>query len=249
MIRHFVSREHFDHHLKAEHGQTKIAEYLKEIMYGGIDGIVTTFAVVAGLAGANSGEVVAFSFVSVLLFGLANLFADASSMGLGEFLSARSDQKLYAKIKDMERHLINHKTDYEKAETKFLLIEKGFSEQDASTITNLYSKNPDYWTEFMMNHELGIPNHEDERPGLNAIATFIAFLIFGLIPLIPFLLTRGTSDVFVYSIGATFVALVLLGLLRSRITHEKSWRALIEVVGLGSVSAIIAFLVGTLFKV
>ena len=81
------------------------SEYFKEVIYGGIDGIVTTFAVVAGFAGASlsSDNAVQISFLIVLLFGLANLFADAASMGLGNFLSVRSEKDLYHMVRNTEQ--------------------------------------------------------------------------------------------------------------------------------------------------
>ncbi|MEZ4104630.1 MAG: VIT1/CCC1 transporter family protein, partial [Candidatus Paceibacterota bacterium] len=82
-----------------------ITEYFKEVIYGGIDGIVTTFAVVAGFSGAmlSNNDTTQFTFVVVLLFGLANLFADATSMGLGNFLSVRSDNDLYVANRNKEK--------------------------------------------------------------------------------------------------------------------------------------------------
>jgi Uncharacterized membrane protein len=99
--------------------QTTLTDYFKEIIYGGIDGIVTTFAVVAGFAGAalSSSEVTQLSFLVVLLFGLANLFADAASMGLGNFLSVRSEQDLYNAAREKEATEIRHNTEAEIAET------------------------------------------------------------------------------------------------------------------------------------
>jgi vacuolar iron transporter family protein len=97
------SKADLEKHRKEEHSSSPFSTYLKEIVYGGNDGIVTTFAVVAGFAGAQSDTNVAtYSFLTVLLFGIANLFADGASMGLGNFLSLRSEQDLYKKEKAKE---------------------------------------------------------------------------------------------------------------------------------------------------
>ncbi len=91
-------------HLEHEHQQSPFADYFKEVIYGGIDGIITTFAVVAGFSGAaiSNEATTQLSFMVVLLFGLANLFADGVSMGLGNFLSVRSDQDLYKSARQKE---------------------------------------------------------------------------------------------------------------------------------------------------
>ena len=70
-------------------------DFLKQIVFGGNDGIVTTFAIVAGFAGAQADGTAQIGGIAVLVFGLANLFADAVSMGLGEFLSLRSRHAMY----------------------------------------------------------------------------------------------------------------------------------------------------------
>src|SRR3989338_2105820 len=100
-----------EEHLRKEHKRTAFSQYLREIVYGGNDGIVTTFAVVAGFAGAQRDPATsAVPVVSVLLFGLANLFADGLSMSLGSFLSIRADQDVYRNEKSKELHEITHST-------------------------------------------------------------------------------------------------------------------------------------------
>ena len=89
------NEETFRKHIEDEHKQSKVSEYLKEIVYGGSDGIVTTFAVVAGFSGAQNMNIAQNSVMVVLLFGLANLFADASSMGLGNILSILADKDVF----------------------------------------------------------------------------------------------------------------------------------------------------------
>ena len=87
----------FKQHLAREHPSNLFASYIKEIVYGGNDGIVTTFAVVAGFSGAytTAHATLQMSMVTVVLFGLANLFADGAAMGLGSFLSLRAEQSVY----------------------------------------------------------------------------------------------------------------------------------------------------------
>src|SRR3990167_762770 len=123
----------WEEHLKKEHKQTVISQYLREIVYGGNDGIVTTFAVVAGFAGAQRDPATsAVPVVSVLLFGLANLLADGLSMSLGSFLSIRADQDVYRNEKDKEAHEIVHDPENEYRETIEILTRKKFSQKDAT---------------------------------------------------------------------------------------------------------------------
>jgi vacuolar iron transporter family protein len=239
--------------LKADHKRSALADYFKEIIYGGIDGIVTTFAVVAGFAGAalTNDVTTQLSFAVVLLFGLANLFADAASMGLGNFLSVRSEQDQFEVARKGEAALIASNPEDELAETIDIMMAKGFSAEDARTLANIYRTNEEYWIDFMMNHELELADPRGENPVYTGFATFISFLIFGAIPLVPFILdlTVDAKTAFVYSIIGTFSALVLLGLLKWRVIGADLTKSLIEVVLVGGVAATLAYYVGTFFAV
>lgn len=235
-------------HLKQEHKITLFQTYLKEIVYGGNDGIVTTFAVVAGFTGAQSNNAASLSYLTVLLFGLANLFADGASMSLGNFLSLRSEKDVYKVHQKKEKDEIKGSKQMEKEETIEILKMKGFTSQQAKKLTEIYMTNEKYWLQFMMNDELEMPNPTNENPFLTALATFVAFSSFGIIPLIPYILLDNQANNFIYSSAATFFALILLGLLRWRITRINLLRTVSEIVLVGGTAAIIAYLVGTFFK-
>lgn len=234
-------------HLAHDHRRTPFQKYLKEIVYGGNDGIVTTFAVVAGFAGAGGNEgVIAMGTGAVLLFGLANLFADATSMGLGNFLSVRADQDAYRGDLEKERREIENDPEHEKQETMEILTKKGFSQSDATQLVSIYSKNPEYWLDFMMRDELSLQDPRSDQPLYTGIATASAFIIFGSIPLWPYILMPG-PNVFQISIAATAIALFLLGLLRWKVTQRSAIRSISEVLLIGGISAAIAYFVGTFF--
>ena len=243
-----MAKFNLEEHLRLEHKRTAFSQYLREIVYGGNDGIVTTFAVVAGFAGAqkdiSSGAV---PVISVLLFGLANLFADGFSMSLGSFLSLRADQDIYRGEKSKEHQEILHSPESEYHETIEILMRKQFSEKDATALATIYRRNPHYWTEFMMKDELEMTNPEGENPLQVAIYTFISFVFFGFIPLIPFVLRMGKSD-FSISVIFTAFALLLLGLLRAGISRQKPLRGVLETLLVGGVSASVAYIVGTFFR-
>jgi len=242
-----ITEQEFEKHLKQEHSKFSVASYLKEIVYGGSDGIVTTFAVVAGFTGAQSGVLSQTSIIVVLVFGFANLFADAFSMGVGNVLSILADKDVYKTERDKELYEIKNNKEFEEMETLFILQKKGFTKDQAQKITDLYSKNEDYWAEFMMRYELEIPTPEHENPILTGLATSGAFVMFGFIPLIPYILIEADSK-FIISVIFAFIALVLLGVLRWKLTTQSLIRAVGEIVLLGGAAAVIAYFVGTLFK-
>src|SRR3989338_4213313 len=237
-------------HLAKEHRISPLSIYLKEIVYGGIDGIVTTFAVVSGFTGAQSSDLaMTIPIITVVIFGLANLFGDGASMALGNFLSVRADQDVYTSEKNKEQHEIMHAPEMEKFETIEILKNKGFSEKDATTLTLIYMKNQDYWTEFMMKDELEMPNPENENPFLTALVTFLSFIIFGLIPLIQYLFINNfQSNLFLVSITFSVCALFTLGFLRWKVTQLNFFRSVSETLFVGLISSSIAFGVGILFR-
>lgn len=243
--------EEFEKHLSNEHRLSAFSTYLREIVYGGVDGIVTTFAVVAGFTGAQSGDstITSISITAVLLFGFANLFADGVSMGLGNVLSVRADQDVYKREKEKERKEIKKNKKEEINETIFILKQKGFTHKQATELAQIYATNEEYWLEFMMNNELEMTNPEGDKPVLTGLSTFSSFIIFGAVPIIPYLLFMDHPNVFTISVVSTSVALVTLGIIRYKVTQEKVIRSVGEVVVLGGLSASIAYIVGTFFNV
>lgn len=235
-------------HLKEEHDISPFATYLKEIVYGGNDGIVTTFAVVAGFAGANIASTSSLGFVTVLLFGLANLAADATSMGLGNFLSLRSEQDRYKEQRGKEEYEVEHNFEMEKDETIHLLEKKGFSTADSKDLVLLFSKNKAYWIDFMMQYELEMSDPTNENPVYTALATFMAFIAFGGIPILPYVFFPNHPSTFIFAAISTFIALVCLGLLRYQVTKDSLLRSVGEIVFVGGISASLAYLVGILFR-
>lgn len=237
-----------ERHRIAEHGITPLQEYVRQIVYGGNDGIVTTFAVVAGFAGLAAEGTAQVGVVAVLLFGLANLFADATAMGLGEFLSARAEQDVYRAVRAKERHEIDAQPEAEAAETMTILREHGVSEGDARQMTEILLRNPEMMADFMMTYEVGLSDPTGDSPWANGLATFASFILFGAVPLLPyFLMEAGTATFVASSVGST-LALVVLGLLRWRVSTESLARCVGETLLVGGTCAVVAFAVGLAFR-
>lgn len=240
-----LSRD-FREHLRTEHQLGRFQEFLREIVYGGNDGIVTTFAVVSGFAGASATGTAEVGAIAVILFGLANLFADATSMGLGAYLSSRSQADVYHAARAREMREIRESPAAERAEVFEILRARGLPEADIAAFADLHARHPELLADFMMTHEIGMSDPSDSSPALEALATFVSFLFFGAIPLIPYFLSEPTEATFHLSVAATFGALVLLGLLRWKVTTRTAVQAIGETVAIGGVCAVVAYTVGML---
>ncbi len=229
-----------------QHTLGRMQEFLKQIVFGGTDGIITTFAVVAGFAGAQAEGVVQIGGLAVLLFGLANLFADGVSMGLGEFLSLRAQQDLYRTHRSRELRTSAEHPEVQTGRLTEILRRKGLSPSEAETTSVILTRHPQIITDMILTQETGLRAPEGESPVLNGLFTFGAFLVFGAVPLVPYLVSEATPETTRLSVLSTFSALVLLGLLRWYATGERPWRCVGETVLVGTVCAIVAFAVGRL---
>lgn len=226
------------------------SRYLKEIVFGGNDGIVTTFAIVAGFSGAtlNENSLVQLSFLSVLLFGIANLFADGSSMGLGNYLSEKSAQENYKALKETQLNLVNNHSGVLEKDTAKILLENGIRGDNAKTVLLMFRKHKAFWVDFLMNYKLKESNVENINPKVSGITTSLSFVIFGFIPLVPFVIFTEGSNNFLFSILGTIFALVLLGSFRAIVVKKDKVKSIMEVLLIGSFASLGAFLIGTLFS-
>lgn len=211
---------------------------LRDVVYGGIDGSVTTFAIVAGVAGAGLSP-----FVIVAL-GLANVLADGFSMAAGNYSATKAETDNIRRIRAIEERHIRLYPDGERNEVREILLQKGLSGQVLEDATAAITASHDNWVDLMIEGEYGLGS-VDPHPIKAAMATFLAFLVAGMIPLLPFLLSL--PDAFVTSAWMTMGVFFAIGALKSRWSLAPWWRSGLETFVIGGAAALIAYLVGSLF--
>lgn len=221
--------------------KTKLKEFIGEFVYGGIDGAITTFAVVAGSAGASLSPGI------VLILGLSNLFADGLSMSIGDFLSTKSEIDGYKKQVAVERFETEKFPLEETEEIREIYRAKGFDGELLEQITQKIISDQDLWVNEMMIGEHGM-TEPDKNPLHSATATFGAFQLMGVIPLLPYLwaliFDQPSSGLFLWSSVFTSVAFVIIGALKSW-THQTSrLKGVLETLLLGGLAATVAYFVG-----
>jgi VIT1/CCC1 family predicted Fe2+/Mn2+ transporter len=140
--------------------------------------------------------------------------------------------------------------EHKKLETLNLLQSKGFSAEDATKLAETYRHNEEYWLDFMMHHKEEQSDPRGENEIFTGLATFFSFMVFGTIPLLPFILQNSgdAGTAFLYSSIGTFLALVALGLLKWRVIGANFKSSLFEVVAVGGTAAVLAYFVGTFFS-
>lgn len=216
-------------------------QYIKSMIYGGLDGIITTFAVVAGVAGAS------LSAGIVLILGFANLIADGLSMAIGDYLSTKAENEYNKTERARELWEVENYPEGEKKELVEFYVSKGLEDQEATDVVDIISRHKKAWVDIMMVEELGIIE-SDESPLKNAVVTFGSFLSFGFIPLIVFIIAYIFPEIgektFMIASVLTGAALFILGALKVRITEKNWFISGVEMFFVGSLAAIAAYLIG-----
>jgi VIT1/CCC1 family predicted Fe2+/Mn2+ transporter len=215
--------------------------YLRDAVYGAIDGAVTTFAVVAGATGANLSDTI------VVIMGVANLIADGFSMGVSNFLGSRAERQQRARARRGQEHEIAHNPEAERAQLRAIYAAKGFAGADLDRVVAVLTADERRWIETIMTEELGYGRDESD-PLRAAATTFWAFLIVGALPLAVFiydLLPFGdVSDPFAWSAALTGVAFFAVGAVKARLVDQRWWRSGAETLLIGGAAATLAFLAG-----
>jgi VIT1/CCC1 family predicted Fe2+/Mn2+ transporter len=211
---------------------------LRDVVYGGIDGSVTTFAIVAGVAGAGLSP-----FVIVAL-GLANVLADGFSMAAGNYSGTKAELDNIRRIRAVEERHIALYPDGEREEVREILAQKGLSGDILIEATAEITSSNENWINLMIEGEYGLGS-VDPHPMKAALATFFAFLVAGMIPLLPFL--ASVPNAFAISAWMTMAVFFAIGALKSRWSLAPWWRSGIETFLIGGLAALIAYLVGSLF--
>ncbi len=236
-----LEREHTPEAIRARLAAPSSVSYVRDLIYGAVDGAVTTFAVVAGATGAGLSNGV------VVIMGLANLFADGFSMGVSNFLGSRAAAQQRERARRREERHIERYPEGEREEIRQLFAAKGFAGDDLERIVEVITGDRERWIETMMTEELGFAR-DDTSPIRAALATFVAFLIVGALPLSVFVVDAlapgAISQPFAWSAVLTAIAFFGVGSLKARIVDLTWWRSGLETLLIGGAAAAIAFLVG-----
>ncbi len=236
-----MSRKYEDKLHRNDTAFGRFSEYLGEFVYGGIDGSVTTFAVVAGAAGAGLESSV------VIILGFANLLADGFAMSVGSFLSKKSEQQNYDKHKKVEYWEVDHLPEKEKEEVREIYRGKGFEGELLEQVVATITADKDRWVDVMMKEELEMME-EQRSPLTMSFVTFASFVTIGLIPLLIYVydyISPLEGNLFMISSIMTSVAFLFIGWLKTYVTQTSRWKGMLETLALGTAAAALSYVVGS----
>lgn len=211
---------------------------IRSFILGFNDGLISVFTLLVGVAAATINE----GNYTVILTGMAAMVSGAISMGLGEYVSSKSEARYIQNEIERERAEIKLFPDEERAEVRELLENWGFRgdllEKSLETIVS----DEESWVDFLTKSELGL--EEPESPIIGGLITFIAFIAGSLIAIFPYFIDLGIFSLILSSI-CSFVMLFIVGAAKVKITGENPWKSGGEMVIIGIAGFIVSYGIGT----
>ncbi|KAF3975533.1 hypothetical protein ACB098_03G084500 [Castanea mollissima] len=210
-------------------------EIVRDIIIGVSDGLTVPFALAAGLSGANATSSI------VLTAGIAEVAAGAISMGLGGYLAAKSEADHYVKELKREQQEIIDVPDTEAAEVAEILAQYGVEPHEYTPVVNALRKNPQAWLDFMMKFELGLEKPDPRRALHSALTIAIAYVLGGLVPLIPYMFIPIAREAVVASVVLTLLALLIFGYAKGYFTGSKPFISAFQTALIGAIASAAAY--------
>ncbi|HUY40120.1 MAG TPA: VIT1/CCC1 transporter family protein [Candidatus Dormibacteraeota bacterium] len=208
---------------------------VRDIVLGMSDGLTVPFALAAGISGA-----IAASHI-VITAGVAELAAGGISMGLGGYLAARTQHDFYTSEERREREEVTNVPDVERAEIAEIFQRYGLEGDALERAVEAITSDHDRWVDFMMRFELGLEKPIAGRDLRSALTIGGAYVVGGVVPLIPYVLIPRTDGAFPVSAIVTAVALLVFGIFKGRFTGVRPLQAALQTVVVGGIAAAVAF--------
>lgn len=228
-------RQHHPEMIRKRLSQSPKRQNISDAVLGGIDGCITTFAVVSGSVGAGFPSSVA------MILGFANLFADGFSMAISNYESSKAEQEYFESIKRSEEKHIDEVPEGEREEIRQIFKAKGFHGEILETIVDTITSDKKIWLETMLMEEHGL-SKTTQKPLISASVTFLAFVTVGAIPLMPYIVSSlDKSQQFLISAflaGAIFFA---IGMFKSIALAKPGFFSGIRTLLTGGAAAALAY--------
>lgn len=228
--------EHHPDNIRARLSQEPKRQNISDAVLGGIDGCITTFAVVSGTLGAGFPSSVA------LILGFANLFADGFSMAVSNYESSKAEQEFAESIRQSEEQHIEAFPEGEREEVRQIFAAKGFDGDILEQIVTTITADKNVWLDLMLAEEHGLARNS-QNPSMSAIVTFVAFVIVGAIPLMPYITSSLTmNQQFVISALLAAIMFFVIGMLKSlALAKPVFWSGLRTLLTGGTAAALAYF--------
>lgn len=213
---------------------------VRDVVIGMADGLTVPFALAAGLSGA------VLSTGIIVTAGLAEIVAGSIAMGLGGYLAGRSDAEHYDSEYKREIYEIEELLEHEKDEVLEILETYGLTREESTPIVESLAKRPKDFADFMMRFELGLEKPNPKRALQSGATIGGAYILGGMIPLMPYILMAEAHDALKWSVVITVIALFIFGYVKGHFTGAKPLKSAVQTCLIGSIAASAAFFIARL---
>lgn len=234
--------EPHEHHFHTHGDPHRQASALSDVILGGQDGLVNVLGVALGLAAATS------DLRIILAGGMAATFAESVSMAAVAYTSRRADQDYYESERAREYRHLRMVPAVEQEEIRQIYAEKGFTGEMLDQIVRTITANEDVWVGVMMAEELQLTPVDHGSAARSAVIVGVAAIIGSLIPLLPFALMQ-VLPAMIASVLVAAVSLFAVGAYKAKRTVGTPARSGVEMAVIGTVSALVGYAVGLIFKI
>ncbi len=210
---------------------------VRDAVIGMSDGLTVPFALAAGISGALTSSHI------VVTAGLAEIAAGSMAMGLGGYLAARSDAEHYASELEREEREIVEKPAAERQEIMEIFGQYGVAESECAPVLAAFQRNPAAWRDFMMRFELGLEKPEPGRAVQSALTIGLSYILGGLVPLLPYMLSQDSARALWVSAGITLCALGVFGFVKGHFIGVSKAKSALQTMLVGGIAAAIAYLI------
>ena len=218
------------------------SDLVKDIVIGMADGLTVPFALAAGISGAVDSAHI------VITAGIAEIAAGSIAMGLGGFLSGRTEMEHYRSEEAREYYEVDHFPDKERQEVKDIFAGYGINEDVQDKIVDELSKDKKQYVDFMMRYELGLEQPSANRARNSAVTIGASYIVGGLIPLMPYVFCGNVHTGLIVSAAVTLLALLGFGYVKSRVTGQPPVQGAVYTMVIGALAAGAAFAIASLFQ-
>jgi vacuolar iron transporter family protein len=230
------------HHTDHKEDHLTSSDFLRDVVIGMSDGLTVPFALAAGLSGAVDSSSI------IVIAGIAEIAAGSIAMGLGGYLSGKTEQDHYINEEKREHYEVEHLREREIEETKEFFANIGLSKAIQEQATQEIAKDKDRWVEFMMKYELGLDKPDPKRATKSALNIGLSYIAGGIIPLSPYFFISNSNEALKYSVIATLFCLFIFGYFKSKMTGVNPLLGAIRVTLIGAIAAGAAFGIARLFE-
>jgi len=235
---------------KRLHPENHKGMMISDVILGGQDGLVNTLGVILGIAAASS------DLRIVVAGGLAGAIAEAISMGAVGYTSSIAERDFYLSQVEKEKYEMRELPELEREEIRQIYMKKGFTGKLLDDVVEVITSNEHVWLETMMQQELNLQPVEDKRPLTSAVWVGFSALFGSIIPLLPFLVALGlnfqhsshvVSTSIYIALGLSALTLFIVGAVKSKLTVGVWYKSGIQMMVIGTISALAGYLIGLLF--